>query len=90
MRGPWSPAPGIVFAGALSADGTVVPRDSFDEKLSGKSCTASEAGSGKFAVHSVAGRWEVRIAVYEIPVNDEATDAVFQILEDLGGSKKAA
>ncbi|NKE58348.1 hypothetical protein FXN61_16560 [Lentzea sp. PSKA42] len=53
-----------------------------------KSCTASTADSGKFAVHGVAGRWEVRIAVYEIPVNDEAKDAVHQILKDLRSSSK--
>jgi hypothetical protein len=53
-----------------------------------KSCTASTADSGKYAVHGVAGRWEVRIAVFEIPVNDEAKDAVHQILDDLRNSNK--
>lgn len=64
------------------------PAGKLDE--SDKSCTASEADSGKFAVHGVAGRWEVRVAVYEISVNDEAKDAVFQILKDLRTSKKTA
>ncbi|MCP2250959.1 hypothetical protein [Lentzea aerocolonigenes] len=53
-----------------------------------KSCTASEADSGAFAVHGVAGRWEVRIKVYEIPVNDEVKGAVHQLLEDLRNSSK--
>lgn len=53
-----------------------------------KSCTVSSADSGAFAVHGVAGRWEVRIKVYEIPVNDEAKDAVHQILKDLRSSSK--
>lgn len=53
-----------------------------------KSCTVSSADSGKFAVHGVAGRWEVRVAVYEIPVNDEAKEAVHQILKDLRSSSK--
>ncbi len=55
---------------------------------SDKSCTASSADSGTFAVHGVAGRWEVRITVYEIPVNDEAKDAVHQIFKDLRSSNK--
>jgi hypothetical protein len=53
-----------------------------------KSCTASSVDGGTFAVHGVAGRWEVRIAVYEIPVNDEAKEAVHQILRDLKDSNK--
>ncbi len=64
---------GLCLSGGLDAD---------------KSCTASEAGSGTFSVHGVAGRWEVRIAVYEIPVNDEAKKAVHQILEDLRSSDR--
>lgn len=57
---------------------------------SDKSCVAGAADSGAFAVHGVAGRWEVRIKVYEIPVNDEVKDAVYQILKDLRSSKKTA
>ena len=55
---------------------------------SDKSCTVSETDSGAFAVHGVAGRWEVRIKVYEIPVNDKAKDAVHQLLKDLRSSSK--
>ena len=62
------------------------PSGSLDEP--DKSCTASTADSGRLAVHGAAGRWEVRIAVSEIPVNDEAKDAVHQILDDLRGSSK--
>ncbi len=39
-------------------------------------------------MHGVAGRWEVRIKVYEIPVNDEVKGAVHQLLEDLRNSSK--
>ncbi|MFI6100257.1 hypothetical protein ACIA8G_32325 [Lentzea sp. NPDC051213] len=55
---------------------------------SDKSCIASSADSRRFAVHGLAGRWEVRIAVKEIPVNVEAKDAVYQILKDLRSSDK--
>ena len=34
-------------------------------------------------MHAVAGRWNVRISVYGVAVNDEIKGAVQQIVEDL-------
>ncbi|MDT7786398.1 MAG: hypothetical protein QOF58_4817 [Pseudonocardiales bacterium] len=53
-----------------------------------KWCTASSPGSETYEVHGVAGRREVRVKVYELPVNDEVKDAVRQIITDLRNSDK--
>ncbi|WP_086668931.1 hypothetical protein [Lentzea kentuckyensis] len=53
-----------------------------------KSCEAGQPGEGGLAVHAVAGRWNVRVSVYEVPVNDEIKEAVQQIVEDLRNSDK--
>lgn len=53
-----------------------------------KSCEAGQPGDGGLSVHAVAGRWNVRVSVYEVPVNDEIKEAVQQIVEDLRNSDK--
>lgn len=53
-----------------------------------KSCEAGQPGEGGLSVHAVAGRWNVRVSVYEVPVNDEIKEAVQQIVEDLRNSDK--
>ncbi|MET9230012.1 hypothetical protein [Lentzea sp. NPDC003310] len=52
-----------------------------------KSCEAG-APDGELSVHAVAGKWNVRVHVYEVPVTDEVRDAVQQIVEDLRNSDK--
>ncbi|WP_330276230.1 hypothetical protein OG205_11710 [Lentzea sp. NBC_00516] len=53
-----------------------------------KSCEAGQPGDEGLSVHAVAGRWNVRVHVYELPVNDEIKEAVQQIVEDLRNSDK--
>ncbi|WP_330277852.1 hypothetical protein OG205_20560 [Lentzea sp. NBC_00516] len=53
-----------------------------------KSCEAGQSGDGELSVHAVAGRWNVRVHVYELPSNDEIKEAVQQIIEDLRSSDK--
>jgi hypothetical protein len=53
-----------------------------------KSCEAGQPGDGALSVHAVAGRWNVRVYVYEVPANDGIMEAVQQIIEDLRSSDK--
>ncbi|WP_144065790.1 hypothetical protein [Lentzea albidocapillata] len=53
-----------------------------------KSCEAGQPGDVGLSVHAVAGRWNVRVYVYEVPANDEIKEAVQQIIEDLRSSNK--
>ncbi|WP_093588463.1 hypothetical protein [Lentzea waywayandensis] len=53
-----------------------------------KSCEAGQPGDEGLSVHAVAGRWNVRVHVYELSVNDEIKEAVQQIIEDLRSSDK--
>lgn len=53
-----------------------------------KSCAVAPPDGGRLIVHGVAGRWEARVAVYEVPINDEVKDAAYQILKDLRNSDK--
>lgn len=55
---------------------------------SDKSCAVSPPGGGRLIVHGVAGRWEVRVAVYQVQINDEVKEAAYQILKDLRNSDK--
>lgn len=51
-----------------------------------KSCSIASRDGGKFRVNGVAGRFEVKVAVGEVPVNDEVKGAAYQILTDLRSS----
>ncbi|MFD4636306.1 hypothetical protein ACFWN2_03260 [Lentzea sp. NPDC058436] len=53
-----------------------------------KACTAGTVEGQTYSLHAVAGRWNVRVAVFEIPATDEVKDAVQQIVEDLRNSDK--
>ncbi|MFD4669956.1 hypothetical protein ACFWNN_09485 [Lentzea sp. NPDC058450] len=53
-----------------------------------KSCEAGPPGEGGLSVHAVAGRWNVRISVSEVPIDDEIKAAVQQIVEDLRNSDR--
>ena len=53
-----------------------------------KACTAGTVDGETYSLHAVAGRWNVRVSVFEVPVTDEVKDAVQQIVEDLRSSDK--
>lgn len=53
-----------------------------------KACTAGTADDKTYSLHAVAGRWNVRVSVFEVPVTDEVKGAVQQIVEDLRSSDK--
>ncbi|WP_090069508.1 hypothetical protein [Lentzea flaviverrucosa] len=53
-----------------------------------KSCEVSRSKDQELSVHAVAGRWNVRVSVYDVPVNDGIKEAVQQIVEDLRNSDK--
>ncbi|SDF43819.1 hypothetical protein SAMN05216553_101640 [Lentzea fradiae] len=64
----------------LCASGTLDPET--------RSCEAGQPDSKELSVHAVAGRWNVRVHVYEVPVDDEIKAAVQRIIEDLRSSDK--
>ncbi|MGI5498981.1 hypothetical protein [Lentzea sp. CA-135723] len=53
-----------------------------------RSCEATPPGEGGLSVHAVAGRWNVRVQVSEVQIDDEIKAAVQQIVEDLRSSDK--
>ncbi|WP_439655961.1 hypothetical protein ACSHWB_26395 [Lentzea sp. HUAS TT2] len=53
-----------------------------------KACTTGAVDGETYSLHAVAGRWNVRAAVFEVSVTDEVKDAVQQIVEDLRSSDK--
>jgi len=55
---------------------------------SDKSCVVAPVDGKRLTVRGVAGRWEVKISVSEVPLNDEVRDAAYQILKDLRSSDK--
>ncbi|GLZ34644.1 hypothetical protein Lesp02_68310 [Lentzea sp. NBRC 105346] len=55
---------------------------------SNQSCEVTSPGGGRFIVHATAGRWEVRVAVYEVEISDDVKDAARQILKNLRSSSK--
>jgi hypothetical protein len=52
-----------------------------------KSCEENGPGGG-LTVHATAGKWSVRVSVFEVPVNDDVKAAVQQIVDDLRNSDK--
>jgi hypothetical protein len=80
---------------ALSVGIVAYPSPEESERLTPMLCTSGELDAGtkactvhtgdvkSYSPHAVAGWWNVRVAVFEIPVTDEVKDAVQQIVEDL-------
>lgn len=53
-----------------------------------RSCKVKSRDGKSLQVHGVAGRWEVKISVSEVSINDQVEDAAVQVLEDLRQSDK--
>ena len=51
--------------------------------------TAGTGDGETYSLHAVAGRWNVRVSVFEVPVSDDVKDAVQQIVEDLQPNQRA-
>ncbi|MDX8149513.1 hypothetical protein SK854_45840 [Lentzea sp. BCCO 10_0061] len=81
---------GIVAYASAEESERLTPMLCTDGKLDAetKACTAGTVDGETYSLHAVAGRWNVRVSVFEVPVTDEVKDAVQQIVEDLRSSDK--
>ncbi|KOV82306.1 hypothetical protein [Nocardia sp. NRRL S-836] len=87
----------VLFVGLIGYPGKELAEQYVDMQCPGdgfegadQSCKIAARDGKGLRVHGVAGRWEVKISVSEVPMSDEVEGAAVQILNDLRSSKKTA
>jgi len=85
----------VLFVGLIGYPSKELAEQSVDMLCPGngfegpdQSCKVATRDGEGFLVRGVAGRWEVKISVSGVPMNDEVKGAAVQILEDLRNSSK--